>query len=763
MKNLSHKYSQMYDVFFITKNDFQTPQYQKLLSKVPHVKIASDLSSAKNKSLTSMFWVVWDDVIVSDEFNFDFTPTDTNTAYVFLNRNYYDGIALINKNATISPREEKHRFFINRVEVPVVASYPIPYPKFTIENYQNYLTAFDASKTDMFWLIFNDVDLDHSAMDSCYISHHDSYARKQNHVFINKDDKLPNTGMYLVSKFNKVSEIDIELKQITDVEISESNWFDNGKYEIFNIDSYEEYLYALENSKTEMFWGTSRNIDTSNFNFGLYFTYDNDYDRHENHAFIHKVMDEISYNGVFLFSKNKILTKEEIENRFPVNRKEWPIVASGPVKYDIFNIDSYEEYLNALANSKTEMFWGTSKNIDTSNFDFDVYFNHNMVYDRTHNHSFVHKVDSTEYHNGLFLFSKHCVVSKKEIENRFPVNRKEWPIVASGPVKYDIFNIDSYEEYLNALANSKTEMFWGTSKNIDTSNFDFDVYFTHDNDYDRSLNHAFAHKVNDAEFYDGLFLFSKKCIVSKKEIEHRHLAKQKEWYIVASVPKKYDVVFISYQEPNADKNYEKLLEKVPNATRIHGIKGIHRAHVEAAKLCSTNMFWVVDGDAEIVDEFNFDYRVSRWDQDTVHVWRSINPVNGLIYGYGGVKLLPRMLTLNMNITNTDMTTSISNKFKPIHAISNVTAFNTDPFNAWKSAFRECVKLSSDVIHRNNTEENLSRLNTWTTKGADKPYGDYALMGAIAGSEYGSIHKNDPDAIAKINDFEWLREKFNANS
>ena len=35
------------------------------------------------------------------------------------------------------------------------------------------------------------------------------------------------------------------------------------------------------------------------------------------------------------------------------------------------------------------------------------------------------------------------------------------------------------------------------------------------------------------------------------------------------------------------------------------------------------MFWVVDGDAELSRGFQFDYKVSEWDLDTVHVWRSI--------------------------------------------------------------------------------------------------------------------------------------------
>jgi hypothetical protein len=260
-----------------------------------------------------------------------------------------------------------------------------------------------------------------------------------------------------------------------------------------------------------------------------------------------------------------------------------------------------------------------------------------------------------------------------------------------------------------------------------------------------------------------VFLCSKHKPLSKHEVEHRHPVDRKEWDIVVSIPKPYDVVFISYQEPNADENYSKLLEKFSTAKRIHGVKGIHQAHIAAAKICSTDMFWIVDGDAVLVDNFDFDYQVAKWDQETVHVWRSQNPVNDLVYGYGGVKLLPRNLTINMNINKPDMTTSISEKFKEVNEISNITAFNTNPYNTWKSAFRECVKLSSKIIDRQDNKETLNRLETWCSVGAEKPYGSYAILGAQQGKEFGLKYKDNVDQIKLINDFDWLYEQFSKNS
>jgi hypothetical protein len=222
----------------------------------------------------------------------------------------------------------------------------------------------------------------------------------------------------------------------------------------------------------------------------------------------------------------------------------------------------------------------------------------------------------------------------------------------------------------------------------------------------------------------------------------------------------YDIVMITYDEKYADENYIKLIRRFPTARRIHGIKGIHNAHVEAAKIVGTPMFWVVDGDAIIDEHFYFDFMLEKSD-DFVRVWRCKNPVNDLVYGYGGVKLLPRELTINMDMSKPDMTTSISKLFMPVQVLSNVTQFNVDEFSAWRSGFRECCKLSSKVIDRQKDAETIARLNIWCTAGADRPYGPAAIAGALAGRLYGEEHQGNVDALKKINDFEWLQEQFNA--
>lgn len=404
--------------------------------------------------------------------------------------------------------------------------------------------------------------------------------------------------------------------------------------------------------------------------------------------------------------------------------------------------NSYEDAVNK---TYTKLFWIIWDDILVAD-DFDFTY---LVPEW--DQDYVHVFKNGESYDGVCLIPKNKSLSKREIEYRFFTEKKEIDIKASEPKPYDRFVIKNYNDYLEAFDRSSTTLFWVVPNEVEIVN-DFDFPTT----YERNLNHMFGHEFRGQKTFNGLMLLSKIKKVTKKEIDFRFILERKEHDEIVTRLKPYDIVFISYNEPDADKNYEKLIEKFPRAKRVHGVKGIHNAHIEAAKLSDTEMFWVVDGDAIIADDFKFNYEVSRYDVNCVHVWHSQNPINGLIYGYGGVKLLPRELTINMDKTAPDMTTSISKDMKVVSEISNITAFNTDPFNTWKSAFRECVKLSSRSIRGQIDKETEERLQAWISVGEDKPYGEYAIAGAAAGKKFA---ETESDSIHKINDFAWLEKKF----
>jgi hypothetical protein len=321
--------------------------------------------------------------------------------------------------------------------------------------------------------------------------------------------------------------------------------------------------------------------------------------------------------------------------------------------------------------------------------------------------------------------------------NAFNEFKKHYPLAKSA------------KTYSEAKKKVFTKAFWVVWPNLKIDdNFDFKYEIP---TWDLEYVHVF---LNDGE-HNGICLIPVEANVSEREFSHRFFVNKKELDINASTTlKQYDIVFISYNEPNADENYNTLLTRFPFAKRVNNVKGIHQAHIKAASIVTTPMFWVVDGDAQIVDDFNFDLVLPEYDYDSVHVWRSLNPVNNLQYGYGGVKLLPSVRTLEMDTTRPDMTTAISDKFNIVDVTSNITAFNTDSFNTWKSAFRECVKLASKTIQGQLDEETEDRLYIWCNV-AHGDYAEDAICGARAGRTYGEKNADDVSALSLINDFEWL--------
>ncbi len=721
-------YPKQYDIFYIDSYD--------------------EYLNAVDESLTDLFYIVPSDVITVDEFKFDLyfsyhNSYDREENHMFLNGDTYDGIILASKFKSISEREFKHRFLPDKKEWEILASRPKEFNRFVnIKTYDDYLNAVKQSTTDMFWCVWYDIDLVEDFDFDYYVPRYNQHIT---HVFKNDEHW---DGICLMSKHELVTEREFNYRFFSEKKEIELVASTPKPYDIFYINKYSEYLNAVETSNTDLFWIVPNDVEIVNgFNFDLYFSYHNSYDREENHVF----KNGDTYDGVILASKKKLISEKEFNFRYLTDRKEWMELASRPKMFDKFNISTYKDYVQACDLSESNMFWGIWTDVDVvEDFDFDYYV-------PRYNQHITHIFKNGEHWDGICLFSKDVLVSEKEFKYRFFSEKKEIELVASYPKKYDTFTVTTYRDYLTALEKSTTDLFWMVPSEVEPlDTFAFDTYFSHHNTYDRNMNHSFKHLFRGEENYNGINLMSKHVPITEKEITFRYIVEKKEWDITASKVKPYDIVFISYNESNADENFDRVKTLYPRVKRVHGVKGIHQAHIKAAEQAGTDNFWVVDGDAVVVDDFKFDYEIPVWEHDTVHVWRSQNPVNNLVYGYGGVKLLPRQLTLDMDVTRPDMTTSISDKFKPVQVVSNITSFNTDEFSTWKSAFRECAKLAGKTIDRQVDAETEERLNVWCTEGADKPYGKFAIKGALAGRKFATEH---PENLFKINDFDWLYEQF----
>ena len=67
-----------------------------------------------------------------------------------------------------------------------------------------------------------------------------------------------------------------------------------------------------------------------------------------------------------------------------------------------------------------------------------------------------------------------------------------------------------------------------------------------------------------------------------------------------------DIIFLSYEEPSAERNFAILQERFPRVKRLHGVNGLGRAHRLTAQMADSDHYFIVDGDNEILPSFNFD-------------------------------------------------------------------------------------------------------------------------------------------------------------
>ena len=235
----------------------------------------------------------------------------------------------------------------------------------------------------------------------------------------------------------------------------------------------------------------------------------------------------------------------------------------------------------------------------------------------------------------------------------------------------------------------------------------------------------------------------------------------------------FDIVFLSYDEPNADVHYADLLTKAPWAKRVHGVKGSDAAHKAAANLSDTEWFITVDADNIVHTEF-FDLDLDMSDPKIqVYGWCGRNSVNGLRYGNGGLKIWKKEFVLNMRTHEASESDRGQvdfcweegyRNFPRVYSDSIITG---SPFQAWRAGFREGVKMtlldgvrvSPQEIKERIWWHNIHRLRMWSTVGAHEEKGLYAILGARMGTWMTNC--TDWNYI-DVRDFEILRNMYEHN-
>jgi hypothetical protein len=236
-----------------------------------------------------------------------------------------------------------------------------------------------------------------------------------------------------------------------------------------------------------------------------------------------------------------------------------------------------------------------------------------------------------------------------------------------------------------------------------------------------------------------------------------------------------DIIFLSYDEPNAEKNYADLLSKFPWAKRVHGVKGSDAAHKACAALSETEYFVTVDAD-NIVDpkfqEVEIELDAIGCNSENVFSWCGKVHVNGLMYGNGGLKLWTRKFVNEMrtheNSDPNDIKGKVEfcfdNRYYQFNENYSESYTNASPFQAWRAGFREGVKMSLDQGAKvenlqNIWWQNYHRLLVWSSVGTDVENGIWSILGAREGAYLTNCTDWD---YSQVRDFDYLTHRWNEN-
>jgi len=236
-------------------------------------------------------------------------------------------------------------------------------------------------------------------------------------------------------------------------------------------------------------------------------------------------------------------------------------------------------------------------------------------------------------------------------------------------------------------------------------------------------------------------------------------------------PQDLDTFYISYDEPNREENWARIQMMLPNARRMHGIKGFEAAHKACATASKTDRFMTIDGDNWLLDGA-FDTQLDDTDiEDVVYSFKSKNAINGLEYGNGGLKCWRKDVLLASSTHESSNSTDFcwALRYYQVDTLGSNSVNNASAYQAWRAGYREGVKMSYvNGKPMNNPRAdigsiwygNRSKLNVWMSVGRDTVNGEWAMLGARQG--FYELYSNSIHNTV-INDYSWFDNRWHSMS
>lgn len=304
-----------------------------------------------------------------------------------------------------------------------------------------------------------------------------------------------------------------------------------------------------------------------------------------------------------------------------------------------------------------------------------------------------------------------------------------------------------------AAALATTPYFWITSKPEDVVLDSAVTTFTPPSPLWTKANqwHFFSKNAWFGTKWSTCRLFNRQAILDAKEPVVSEVHMNAFTYHTGKLP----VYFVSKGETNAEENWGTLQRLCPRAKRLEA--GATRfdmfttCGLEAYK-DGADHFFLVTGKNRAVNASVFSFTPDPLAPNAHWIFRARNESNGLEYGHMGIGCYSVRAVADTP-RNFGLDFTMYSQVIEVPTVASFAEFATTPYEAWRTAFREAVKLES-LVWNYGDEIAERRLKTWTNY-ATGIYAEWVLIGAKDGKKFVESCKNRADLLVHSEDWKWL--------
>ena len=403
-------------------------------------------------------------------------------------------------------------------------------------------------------------------------------------------------------------------------------------------------------------------------------------------------------------------------------------------------VGSYLSILKAVVEDvKTEYFWFFANFVNLENVDID-YIPEQHEKAQIHVWYNTHPAGGTNKEGNVMLIPTHEL--RRQISSLMYLRDYK-------DINYHPHN-NLYQQVITKTAFKLQDPYkaYGTSSNF--------YSWLYNNDLDISVIPDFYPSFwEDVKLYTWGKTNDVMLVPRQKKLKQFYDVKRSINYELDYKIKPMDIVFISYDEPSAESRYKKLKLKFPRAKWCKGVRGQTLAYITAANMSDTDYFFAVFPKNELADDFDFSFQPDRLRNPCHYIFDCYIQSIDLRYGWGGVILYNKDLVYKTTKPNLDFTMSQAHHSVPI--LSAISNCNETPLLAYRSSFREVIKL----LQMKPTVESQYRLKKWLTLGKGKNK-EWLHRGAIDGKAHYEVYKNDYTKLMYSYDYEWIKDKLKSS-